>query len=53
MKDLDATHQQYLESIRLTLDDHSEQASRLENLELEYHNRYLKKGVEAHLDAAI
>ena len=53
MGDLDAAIQQYLESIRLTPDDHPERARRLQSLGLGYRDRYLRKGTEADLDAAI
>ena len=53
MEDFDAAIRQYLESIRLTPDDHPERAGRLESLGTGYHDRYRRTGKEADLDAAI
>ena len=53
MEDLDVTIQQFLGSVKLTPNNHPDRAGRLESLGLGYRDRYLRKGTEADLDAAI
>jgi len=53
IEDLNATIQQYLKLVRLLLNDYLKQTIQPKSLEYEYWSKYIKKEIEANLNATI